>query len=153
MAVQTRDTLKSWFETFDYPTQEQFSDFIDSFLVKGEVSIDDIFQLKEILQSKVDIQVFEAQFGGERIAFNEDGFYIIPANHLLEKVLIKAGADATIRFGYTDNGGEIHPGFDVLAGKVTPLTIDEYGEGNLKVFINGIPGDTVIIFIKRLIKF
>jgi hypothetical protein len=40
MAVQSRQTIKSWFETGDYPTQEQFNDWIDSFYHKNEDSID-----------------------------------------------------------------------------------------------------------------
>jgi hypothetical protein len=31
MAIQTRTTLKSWFETGDKPTQDQFADWIDSY--------------------------------------------------------------------------------------------------------------------------
>lgn len=36
MAIQTRDQLKQWFETGDYPTQAQFWDWLDSFVHKNE---------------------------------------------------------------------------------------------------------------------
>lgn len=36
MAIQTRDQLKQWFETGDYPTQQQFWDWLDSFIHKSE---------------------------------------------------------------------------------------------------------------------
>lgn len=36
MAIQARSTLKSWFETGDMPTQEQYSDLIDSLLHANE---------------------------------------------------------------------------------------------------------------------
>jgi hypothetical protein len=36
MAAQDRNTLKQWFETLDKPTQEQFADLIDSFLLITE---------------------------------------------------------------------------------------------------------------------
>jgi hypothetical protein len=38
MAVQTRDTLKTWFESGDFPTQQQFWDFIDSYVHVNDVS-------------------------------------------------------------------------------------------------------------------
>lgn len=38
MAIRSRDTLKQWFETGDYPSQEQFWDWIDSFVHKNEDS-------------------------------------------------------------------------------------------------------------------
>lgn len=36
MAVQTRDQLKQWFETGDFPTQQQFWDWLDSYVHKNE---------------------------------------------------------------------------------------------------------------------
>ena len=36
MANQTRDILKSWFETGDKPTQQQFADLIDSCTNKSD---------------------------------------------------------------------------------------------------------------------
>lgn len=44
MAIQDRQTLKSYFETFDKPTEAQFADLIDSMLVK-----DDEFYLDTIV--------------------------------------------------------------------------------------------------------
>lgn len=40
MAIESRATIKSWFETGDFPTQEQFWAWIDSFYHKNEDSID-----------------------------------------------------------------------------------------------------------------
>ena len=39
MGVQGKSTIKSWFETGDYPTQEQFWDWIDSFLHVNESTL------------------------------------------------------------------------------------------------------------------
>jgi hypothetical protein len=39
MALQTRDQLKQWFETSDYPTQQQFWDWLDSFVHQSEFNI------------------------------------------------------------------------------------------------------------------
>ena len=35
MAIQNRTTLKSYFETYDKPTESQFADLIDSMVLKG----------------------------------------------------------------------------------------------------------------------
>lgn len=37
MAVQTKEVLKSYFETGDKPTQEEFADLIETFQTKAEV--------------------------------------------------------------------------------------------------------------------
>ena len=37
MAVQTKEVLKSYFETGDKPTQEEFADLIDTLQTKVEV--------------------------------------------------------------------------------------------------------------------
>lgn len=37
MAVQTKEVLKSYFETGDKPTQEEFADLIETFQTKTEV--------------------------------------------------------------------------------------------------------------------
>lgn len=36
MAIQDRTTLKEYFETFDKPTESQFSDLIDSMILRGD---------------------------------------------------------------------------------------------------------------------
>lgn len=42
MAVQTRNQLKQWFETGDYPTQQQFWDWLDSFVHLSEITTSSI---------------------------------------------------------------------------------------------------------------
>lgn len=37
MAVQTKEVLKSYFETGDKPTQEEFADLIETFQTKAEI--------------------------------------------------------------------------------------------------------------------
>lgn len=60
MAVQTVDQLKQWFQTRDKPTQQQFWDWLDSFVHKNEgIGWDNIAGLVEILQGKVDTATLE----------------------------------------------------------------------------------------------
>jgi len=39
MAVQTRDTLKSYFQTGDIPTQSQFGDLIDTIVIGTDITV------------------------------------------------------------------------------------------------------------------
>ncbi|NLR66934.1 hypothetical protein HGH92_21680 [Chitinophaga varians] len=56
MALQNRNRLKSWFETGDYPTQQQFWDLMDSYfhLTEDQLPIDNIAGLRAILNAKAD---------------------------------------------------------------------------------------------------
>lgn len=55
MAAQDRSTLKQWFEKQDKPTQDQFSDLIDSFLLVTEsLPSEQIEGLADLLLSKSD---------------------------------------------------------------------------------------------------
>lgn len=56
MALQNRNRLKSWFETGDYPTQQQFWDLMDSYfhLTEDQLSIDNITGLRALLNAKAD---------------------------------------------------------------------------------------------------
>lgn len=38
MSIVARDTIKQWFETGDFPTQQQFWDWLDSYVHKDELA-------------------------------------------------------------------------------------------------------------------
>lgn len=60
MAIRERNKLKGWFQTGSYPTQEQFWDWLDSFLHKAEdqVSMDNIAGLRGLLDAKADQEAY-----------------------------------------------------------------------------------------------
>lgn len=60
MAIRERNKLKGWFQTGSYPTQDQFWDWLDSFLHKTEdkVSIENIEGLRSLLDAKADLEAF-----------------------------------------------------------------------------------------------
>lgn len=62
MPIQERNKLKSWFETGDYPTQQQFWDLIDSFIHKQEdpIDIDTINGLRSLLNNKADYEALQS---------------------------------------------------------------------------------------------
>ena len=62
MPIQRRNTLKSWFETGDYPTQDQFWDWQDSFfhLLEDKLLIDNVDGLRKLLNEKADIDAINS---------------------------------------------------------------------------------------------
>lgn len=64
MAIQSRNKLKSWFQTGAYPTQGQFWEWLDSFSHKTEdqTSIDSVTGLRQLLAAKADQEAYTTLF-------------------------------------------------------------------------------------------
>lgn len=64
MAIQERNKLKSWFVTGAYPVQNQFWDWLDSYIHKSEdqISIENVASLRDILNQKADQETYAAMF-------------------------------------------------------------------------------------------
>jgi hypothetical protein len=60
MAIRERNNLKSWFQTGKYPTQDQFWDWIDSFVHKSEdqLDINSIAGLRSLIDNKADLEAY-----------------------------------------------------------------------------------------------
>lgn len=153
MAQRTKDQVKQWFETGDYPTQVQFYDFFDSILWKGEAAIGDIQGLAAALAAKLSVTVFNNYEQGEKVHFDSDGYYDIPGTYLLEKVIIVPGEDAEIAIGNTDGGDELlfpQP-MSAVNGEVVVLNL--YAKAAVRrIYFSGLPAGSYIIFLKRKIK-
>ncbi|WP_160711306.1 hypothetical protein [Chitinophaga solisilvae] len=67
MPIQERNKLKSWFETGDYPTQQQFWDLIDSFFHKQEdtITINNVTGLRDLLNAKADYELLQGHLANE----------------------------------------------------------------------------------------
>lgn len=150
--MATRDQVKQWFQTGDYPTQEQFWTLLDSVLFSGEVAITDIAGLLAALQAKADKSAFDSFEQGERLAFNSDGYYDIPQGYLLEKVIVLYATPGTLKIGTTAGGTEVLPVSNWTANDFDPITLDKYAKTTRRIFFGGLPSGTSIIFLKRLIK-
>lgn len=75
MAAQDRNTLKAWFERQDKPTQQQFADLIDSFLLIDEdITLEKIQGLADLLADKSDKgHLHTGNIDFSAIAFDNDG--------------------------------------------------------------------------------
>lgn len=147
--MANKDTAKQWFERGDKPTQAQFAQVFDWLRWKDEVIIvasDD---------NKLDKAVFDAFEQGLKVDFpTGDGSFILDANYLLEKVIVLPPVDAPIvSIGDTDGGQEIAPETPVSALTGGVIEVNVFANGVARtIYLNGIPVNTKIIFIKRLIK-
>jgi hypothetical protein len=60
MAIRERNKLKGWFQTGNYPTQDQFWDWLDSFVHKSEdkLDMDSIAGLRSLVDNKADQEAY-----------------------------------------------------------------------------------------------
>lgn len=68
MAKQDINKLKSWFEIGKYPTQEQFWDWMDSYMHKDDKMeiITHFPELDKVLQQKADVEVMQHHFNNKQ---------------------------------------------------------------------------------------
>lgn len=150
MAIRTRTQLKSYFETGDRPTEEQFSDFIDSVLLPNDT--DDIDELKNILKGET-IYPLLAEFTEESLTYDTDEYLMIPriTKNPINGVLIMCysiSEDHTTNREYfflrrsTDNGNT-WTGVNGT-GTQTKVDISQYGRNFVCMYTN--TGRLLIIF-------
>lgn len=98
--------------------------------------------------------IFVGREEGEKILYDADGYYDVPANYLLEKMIVQPGSDATIAANWVINGmtRNVQP-TDIVATKGDVFAVDIYDKSApVRVFITGLNTGSAIIFLKRLIK-
>jgi hypothetical protein len=96
MAITNRDTIKTWFETGDYPTQQQFADAWDSYWNKLEgIPISAVTGLSTVLNALQPNLPIVGDVAG-------NGTVVLPAGKLiLCIVLYAASASGEVMLGAT----------------------------------------------------
>lgn len=151
MPKQSVATLKTWFETGDKPTQQQFWDWLDSFIHKDD----------GIAQSQVTGLVDSLNSLATQASVNElkaivlttsasSVSAVLPAGVILEKVRIKSNAVQTVNIGITPGGSEIYPGDATAANQVAIIVLDYDIEAVTTVYFSGLAGNNLIkIYLDR----
>ena len=145
--MPNKETAKLWFETGDYPTQTQFAQTFDWLLWKDEqLAISDITNLQNILNGlATPVQVF-VKADGAGVAFT----YTIPANYLLEKIIVQpSAAVAATTLTDTDASENIMEDEAVASGKSVVWAVDMHAIADRHISISNLPVNTVITLIKR----
>lgn len=122
MAIESRNTLKGWFETGDTPTQAQFVDFFDSY-----------FHLTEdtLPANKVDGLVLTSSTitGSGSIELDEGDF--------LNSITIKATAAGQITVGYTAGAGDVANLQTFANNEVVTFAVNRYFNADGAVYVSG----------------
>lgn len=147
MAKQSITVLKQWFENGDYPTQQQFWDWMDSYFHKDEsIGMSTIEGLTEVLQQLSDAigQGSNNNSQGPIVLTGVPSF-AVPARTLIDKIIIEEAAQ--INFVVTD-------GVDALldatvSGTVVFSNFDYYKAIDTTIFFGGIHGNTIISIYTR----
>lgn len=148
MSLQPIDTLKSWFETGDYPTQQQFWDLIDSFIHKGEgISVADVDGLTELLQAKADANQLQAL---QTVVLLPAGAttYTAAAGTLVEAFVILPGTAIDFAAGSTNGGVDIVETINT-GGDAAIFRVDRFCTTNTTFYFSGIQPTTQIKILKR----
>lgn len=155
MAERNRNTLKGYFLTGGYPTEQQFWDLIDSTfsLLEDTITMANINGLQTALNSKADVASINsmmaqlAALGGTTSqSFNADGSFQIPDGQLIKSIAVIPTAAINFSIGYTNNGQEILPASPLVANKGNIFTLDIYANGPTTIYLNGITAPVVIKF-------
>lgn len=148
MAVQPIDTLKSWFETGDFPTQQQFWDWIDSFIHKDQgISVGDVDGLTELLQGKADANQLQAL---QTVALLPSGAtsYAATAGTLVEAIIVLPGTPIDFACGFSVGATDIVETINT-GGDAAIFRIDRFCAVNTTIYFSGIQPTTQIKILKR----
>lgn len=119
MAVQTKDTLKAYFETGDFPTQAQFADLIDSLLhVTGSIPISQVTGLQAVLDGLV-------QAGPLTDTFDADTTVTLPTAQLVREIVLEGTAAATVTIRLKGDSGTDQE-VTMVSGKRAVVIIEEW---------------------------
>ncbi len=156
MAIKSVAELKSFFETGDKPTQQQFYDWLESFIHQTEgIAIANVAGLVAALVEKADqvaLQLLIDLVKPIRLILEADGSYEIPAGKLMERLIITPIAETTLKVGITPAGNEVleEEILDADSDKIVDYVIVARAAGNLIYFTGIVAQTTVLIYTKTL---
>lgn len=167
MAKTDKNTLKGWFKNGDYPNQDQFWSWMDSYwhkddpidmeaiqglaaLLAGKATDQDIINLNQ----RID-QIIAGGGGGgvggvDVFEYIDDASYTMGDSVLLEKLVIIPDETITLTIGDTNGTTEIMGEQECPGGVATVVGIDVYAhQGERQIFLNGITVKTIVKYYRR----
>ena len=147
MAKQSINTLKAWFETGDYPTQQQFWDWLDSFIHKDDaLDISNVDGLEDALILKADASQITALINAVLLNAGTTS-WLVPAGTLIEMFLIIAPTTINFSVGTTEGGQEVIETYEVAVWSVYDKNV--YFAAATTIYFGGVAEDTIIKIFKR----
>ena len=147
MAVETKNQLKQYFQTGDYPTQQQFYNLIDSLMhVSQQLTIAQITGLQNILDNMKNAgSVITLAAGTTQ--------WDVPAGTLIEKLWITDNIELSFRAGKTNGGSDIisedEDGNNITEADGAVFTIDARFKNAGTIYFGGVTANTIIRIYKR----
>jgi hypothetical protein len=103
MPVTARDTIKQWFETNDYPTQEQFWNWLESYVHKNDlIPVARIDGLSDLINN---VPIEGTATSSTPLEL------IVPAGTFINGIVFipDGGSDSTVKAGLTSGGTDLWP--------------------------------------------
>ena len=145
MAIQPVSTIKSWFETGDKPTQNQFWDWLDSFRHKSDaVTMGDVTGLDAALTGKASQASVDALKAIVITTAAASVSQDLPAGTIFHKLRIKSDSALTFSLGTSAGGTQILNAEVLSASQVGIFTLDFDCEALTTVHFSGLAGNTSI---------
>lgn len=145
MAITTRDIIKTWFETGDYPTEEQFWATWDSYWHKLDtITMQDVQGLLQVLQSKADRGAYDFLLP---VVLTATAQWQVPAGTWIQRFLIVDPNHISFSIGTLQGQQDIAEAIDITEGWATIAT-DKYFANPTTIYFNGITDKTVIKIIR-----
>ncbi len=153
MAIKTVSELKSFFETGDKPTQQQFWDWLDSYMHKTDaLAMSQITGLVALLDYMMEL-INNSQ-GAALITYNATtGSHVLGASELLEKMIVYAPSAINIVISKVEAGVDVLvTDMEVEPGWSDTLALDIFAKGvPLTMSLTGmVPGTKIIYITKKL---
>jgi hypothetical protein len=148
MPIESRNILKQYYLTGLYPTQQQFFNWLESFIHKTEdgIAIVDVTGLAAALNAKADASAVELIT--PKVLASGVASWLVPAGTLIEKFLFIDTASITVKLGTTLGGNDIFEDFTFNAGGGI-YSIDKYFPTATTIFFTGFTGSTITKIFKR----
>ena len=146
MPVQTIATIKNWFRTGLKPTQQQFWDWLDSFVHKTD-SIDQtqVNGLTTTLAGLATTASVDELKGQSTTISTSTGTIALPAGTILAKLRIKSNsAIAALNVGTTAGGNQILAAESIAANTAAIYSLDIDIENATTLHFSGLAGTVTI---------
>lgn len=142
---QAINTIKSWFQTGDKPTQGQFHDWLDSFWHKDDIipiaSVDGLSSQLSGLATQAALDALKAIV---LTTSSVTASVSLPAGTILNKIRVKSTGAQTISVGTTPGGNNILAGEVLSPGQVGLFVVDIDIESATTIHFSGLSGNNSI---------
>lgn len=148
MARQTITQLKQWFENGDYPTQQQFWDWMDSYMHKDDII--EMGMVNGLISLLQDMNLAIANAGSVAqgpVVLTGMSSYQVPARYLVDKIIVEEASAIEVTIGTVDGGADLAR--EPMQNILILSNFDYYRTQISTIFFGGITASTLISIYTR----